>query len=203
MKRIILIGAFIETVELCEKCGYEIAGIVDSEAKDTYLGYPVLGNDEQFLERKEDYLDIPLVLVPDSPRVRELLYNKYKSAGFCFETIVSPNAIVSKSASIGEACLIQDGCNISAAVQMGAGVRVNTGANIMHECSVADFVTVAPNAVVLGRCELKDRVYIGANATVLPGHVAEEDAMVGAACVVTKDVPSGVVVIGNPMRRLR
>ncbi len=44
---------------------------------------------------------------------------------------------------------------------------------------------------------------IGSNATVLCGVTIGERAIVGAGSVVTQDVPDGVVVAGNPARKLR
>lgn len=44
---------------------------------------------------------------------------------------------------------------------------------------------------------------IGANATILCGITIGEGAMVGAGAVVTKDVPSRAVVVGNPARITR
>ena len=44
---------------------------------------------------------------------------------------------------------------------------------------------------------------IGANATLLPGLEIGEDALVAAGSVVTRDVPPGVVVAGNPARVVR
>jgi len=44
---------------------------------------------------------------------------------------------------------------------------------------------------------------IGANATLLPGVKIGEMALVGAGAVVTHDVPSGVVVVGNPARIIK
>ena len=200
MKSVILIGAFIETVELCEKCGYHIVGITDPHLKGNFLGYPIIGTDDEFILKKEQYENVSLVLVPDSPVVREKLFYKYKEIGFEFETIISPLATISKSATIGEGCVIADHCNVSAAVKLGYGVRLNTCANIMHDCVVNDFVTVAPNAVLLGRCKLASKSYIGANATLLPGCSVGELAVVGAAAVVTKDVSNDMVVVGNPAR---
>lgn len=47
------------------------------------------------------------------------------------------------------------------------------------------------------------RASIGSNATILCGVTIGEGALVGAGAVVTKDVPPGVVVAGNPARILR
>ncbi len=45
-----------------------------------------------------------------------------------------------------------------------------------------------------------DRVWLGMNATILKGVTIGEGAVVGAGAVVTKDVPPGVMVGGNPAR---
>ena len=44
---------------------------------------------------------------------------------------------------------------------------------------------------------------IGGGAVILPGLTIGERAMVGAGSVVTKSVPAGAVVVGNPARVLR
>ena len=41
---------------------------------------------------------------------------------------------------------------------------------------------------------------IGVNVTVLPGKTIEEDGMVAAGSVVTKDVQTALVVLGNPAK---
>lgn len=203
MKSVILIGAFSETIELCEKCGYTIEGIVDQNIQENYYGYPVLGTDHDLVAMKERYQRFPLVLVPDVPIVRERLYALYKDNGFRFETVISPNAIVSRSADIGEGSIVQDFCNVSAQSKIGRCVRINSCSNIMHESVIGDFATVAPSAVVLGRCIIGSGAYIGANATILPEHTVGKHAVVGAAAVVTKNVGDRQTVVGNPARDLK
>jgi maltose O-acetyltransferase len=43
-------------------------------------------------------------------------------------------------------------------------------------------------------------VWIGGGAIVLPGVTVGDDAVIGAGSVVTRDVPPGAVVVGNPAK---
>ena len=47
---------------------------------------------------------------------------------------------------------------------------------------------------------MKRKEWIGAGATILPGTCVGAHAIVGAASVVTKDVPDYAVVVGNPAK---
>lgn len=200
MEKVILIGYFIETVELCKKCGCDVIGIVDNEPK----GFcPYLGTDEEFIGKRLEYTDIPLVITPDKPEVREKIYKKYKRLGFVFKTLIAPEAVVSESAIVSEGCIIQSLCNISSNVFLDKCVRVNTGANIMHDGSIQAFSVVAPNAVLLGHVNVGTKSYVGANSTLLPNVNVGDNAIVGAGAVVTKDVCSNCVVVGVPARLLQ
>jgi maltose O-acetyltransferase len=48
-----------------------------------------------------------------------------------------------------------------------------------------------------------DNVWLGGGAIVLPGVSIGEHTVVGAGSVVTKDLPSGVLAVGNPARVVR
>jgi maltose O-acetyltransferase len=48
-----------------------------------------------------------------------------------------------------------------------------------------------------------DNVWLGGGAIVLPGVTIGADTVVGAGAVVTKDLPPGVVAVGNPARIVR
>lgn len=50
---------------------------------------------------------------------------------------------------------------------------------------------------------LKRNCWIGAGATILPGVTIGENSVVGAASVVTKDVPDNAIVVGNPARVIK
>ena len=48
-----------------------------------------------------------------------------------------------------------------------------------------------------------DNVWLGAGVIVLPGVTIGQDSVVGAGSVVTRDLPAGIVAVGNPARPLR
>jgi maltose O-acetyltransferase len=56
------------------------------------------------------------------------------------------------------------------------------------------------NYTRLGKVTIGNRVFVGASTLILPGVTIGSDIVIGAGSVVTRDVPSGVVVAGNPAR---
>ena len=50
---------------------------------------------------------------------------------------------------------------------------------------------------------LEDGVWLGGGVIVLPGVTIGAGTVVGAGAVVTRDLPPGVVAVGNPARVLR
>lgn len=59
-----------------------------------------------------------------------------------------------------------------------------------------------PNYDVFGMVEIGDYCYIGTNSLIMPGVKIGNGSMVAAGSVVTKSVPSNMVVGGNPARIL-
>lgn len=51
--------------------------------------------------------------------------------------------------------------------------------------------------------KIGNNVWIGAGVNVLPGVTIGDNSVIGAGAVVTKNIPSNVVAVGNPARVLR
>jgi maltose O-acetyltransferase len=47
---------------------------------------------------------------------------------------------------------------------------------------------------------LEDNVWVGSRTTILKGVTIGKDAVVAAGSVVTRDVPAGAIVAGNPAK---
>ncbi len=83
------------------------------------------------------------------------------------------------------------------ATMFGPNVVVATaGHPILPELRVQGYQYNAP--VHIGK-----NCWIGAGAVIVPGVIIGDDVVIGAGSVVTKDIPSGVVAVGNPCRVLR
>lgn len=59
---------------------------------------------------------------------------------------------------------------------------------------------IDPSFDAFGKVIIGDYVYIGANALILPGVTIGDHVLIAAGSVVTKSIPSGVVVAGNPSK---
>mgnify|MGYP002625309783 CR=1 FL=1 len=57
-----------------------------------------------------------------------------------------------------------------------------------------------PHFDTFGKIVIGDWVYIGNNSLIMPGVTIEDHVLVAAGSVVTKSVPAGMVVGGNPAR---
>ena len=69
-------------------------------------------------------------------------------------------------------------------------------------CSVTTNDKYMEYGAKLAGATIKKEARIGANSTILPGITIGEKAVVGSGAVVTKDVPDGAVVVGNPAQRI-
>lgn len=200
--KIILIGGFHETIELCLACKKKIVGIIDNTLKNKYFGYDIIGSDADAHELYKKYGDIPIIISVDEPLRRKKLVNYYSQAGFTFTKLLHPGAFISLSTNIGKGVVIHNGVSISVNAVIDDHVRLNTFANIMHDSQIGKFTTVAPNAVVLGRVKINEMCYIGANSTILNDRTIHANTVIGAGAVVTKDIDKSGTYIGVPAKRI-
>lgn len=114
---------------------------------------------------------------------------------------IQKNAVVGKNCKISTHTFICEGVHIEDDVFVGHNVTfINDiyprATNEDGQMQTEEDWEVIPTYVKKGAS-------IGSSATVLAGVTIGEKAMVGAGAVVTKDVPPGAVVAGNPAKVLR
>lgn len=98
--------------------------------------------------------------------------------------------------NIGATLLDNAPIRIGAEVMIGPNVQIYTAAHALDADERIQGVETALPVTI------EDRVWIGGGAILLPGVTIGREAIVGAGAVVTKDVPAGARVVGNPARVL-
>lgn len=111
-------------------------------------------------------------------------------------TAVRPNKV-----TIGKGCVVMNGCLMMSA----GGITIDDGAMIAanvqlvsnnHDPYKRQVITCKPVHICQG-------AWVGAGSTILPGVTVGKYAIVGAASVVTKDIPDYAVAVGNPAKVIK
>lgn len=104
--------------------------------------------------------------------------------------------------SIGEGVFLNFNCVILdvVAVTIGAGTQIGSCVQILtadhpRDPALRARMLESGKPISIGR-----NVWIGGGAIILPGVTVGDDAIIGAGSVVTRDVPAGATVVGNPAR---
>jgi len=147
------------------------------------------------------------VIAPDVKLGRDVLIYNFVNLYGCEigdETKVGTFVEIQKNARVGRRCKISSHTFICEAVTIEDEVFIGHGVTFIN-----DKIPRATNAQGELQTDtdwaaiptlVKRGASIGSGATIMCGVTIGERAVVGAGAVVTRDVPNGVTVIGNPAR---
>lgn len=166
-------------------------------------GHPIISIQE-FLKLDGDrYFN---VAVGDG-RARELMVRKVGTAAKVLP-IYAPQTVFLEGNRIGIGAVFCPNSMVTSNAEIGQFFQANIFSYVAHDCAIGDFVTFAPGVRCNGRVHIGDYAYIGTNAVIREGTPTKPlrigaSAIVGMGAVVTKDVPDGITVVGNPARPLQ
>jgi len=121
-------------------------------------------------------------------------------------------SVILEGAKIGSNCNINCHTFIENDVTIGNNCTLKSGVYLWDGIEIGNNVFIGPNATFTNdkhpvsqvrpekfmKTIIENNVSIGANSTILPGIVIKKNALIGAGCVVTKDIPENAIVAGNP-----
>lgn len=162
-------------------------------------------------------------LTRERHRARELtkMYNSLDADDY-----KTKNNIISELFSqVGRNCFIEQPfrCDYGSNISVGDNFYSNFNLVILDcaKIKIGNNVFIAPNVSLYGaghpidytlRNSLQeygfpiiigDNVWIGGSTVINPGVTIGDNVVIGSGSVVTKDIPSGVIAVGNPCRVLR
>lgn len=113
-------------------------------------------------------------------------------------------------------------CDYGYNIEVGEGFYANYNLSVLDcaKVTIGDHVLIGPNVCIttaghpihpLSRSKyeyafpitIENDVWIGANVVINPGVTIGAGSVIGSGSVVTRDIPAGVVAVGNPCRVLR
>ena len=136
----------------------------------------------------------------------------YSDVVFGSQCQTGHNVMIREKTFIGNHTAVGTSTVIEGNVIIGDNVSIQSQAFIPTNTKIGSNVFIGPNVVItndkypptgiggLVGATINDYAAIGANVTLLPGVTIGRAAVVAAGSVVTKDVPAGMMAIGNPAR---
>jgi UDP-2-acetamido-3-amino-2,3-dideoxy-glucuronate N-acetyltransferase len=116
--------------------------------------------------------------------------------------------VIGDNTEIGDETCVASFCDIGKNVVIGKNCNIQAHVTISNGCKIGNNVFIAPNSSLLNDRYpvsslltppiVRDNAVIGGGATILPGLTINEDSIIAAGSVVTKNVPKRVVVKGVP-----
>jgi len=149
----------------------------------------------------EKYVQIAIA----NSHVREKIAQRLEAENISLWSIQADNVVLMDQAEIAAGAALSPFVSITSNIKIGKCFHANLYSYVEHDCVIGDFVTFAPGVKCNGNIRIHDHAYIGAGAMIKQGTpdqplVIGAGAVVGMGAVVTKSVPAGATVVGNPAR---
>lgn len=135
-----------------------------------------------------------------------------KNVKFGKDVVVWNYVVIGDGTTVGENTRISSFCDIGKNVVIGKKCNIQAHVTISNGCKIGNNVFIGPNSSLLNDKfpwsgyitppVICDNVIVGGCAVILPKVMVGENSVIAAGSLVTKDVPSEVVVAGAPAKKM-
>jgi sugar O-acyltransferase (sialic acid O-acetyltransferase NeuD family) len=167
-------------------------------------GAPVIG----FQAWQDRYRGHPCAIAVGACGARRMLANKIIAAGGELLTAYPRGGTVSPHVQVADGTIIGQPAYVGPFTSFGSNVLQMPMSVVGHDVVIGDYCTLCSSTSIAGYVELEDEVFLGAGAIIMNGRPGKplrigKGAVIAAGAVVTKSVPPGVKMMGNPARQIR
>ena len=208
---VVLIGGGAQlsySIDIIEKQNlHTIVGIIDSikDIGTNLFNYKVLGKQEEIIKLIENYDIEGCIITIGDNWSRKIVYDQVSKIvpNINWPNAIHPSVIIGDRVKLGKGLLIMAGVIINPGAGLGDFVNCFTRCSIEHDCYLGDFSSISAGVVLGGKVKVGKLSAISLNATVFDRLSIGENTVVGAASLITKDLPDNVLVYGNPGKIIR
>ena len=200
-KKVILIGGGGHAkvlMEILNRLGVGVNFLVAPEVDHTSLLFSdieKLQDDEDILKfKKNEVILINGIGSLPGNFSRKKIFEKFRSTGYQFLTVISDQAIVSSHINLSQGVQVMPGVIINADVAIGENTIINSGAILEHDCQIGANNHIAPGAVLSGGVTTGHAVHIGTGAKIIQAIQIGEFSVVGAGVSLTRNLGSNKVI---------
>ena len=180
---------------------WDVRGFYDDQAPTTptVAGLPYLGTSADLNATSQP---LAVAVAVGSSAGRAAVVARLSSPQLTFPVLVHPRVALApqQRITLGEGCIIQQGCILTCDIVLGRFVLLNLGCTVGHDAGLGNFCSLMPHANVSGAAQLGAGTYLGTNATVIQGVRIGENTIVGAGAVAVRDLPANITAVGVPAR---
>jgi sugar O-acyltransferase (sialic acid O-acetyltransferase NeuD family) len=184
---------------------WDVLGFIDDDSSSwgkECCGVKVLGGQEVIKE----FPDVKILVVPGNPKdylKRQEIINRLETVNTHFATIIHPSVTVSQDSILGYNTIIMSNVVVSCGANIGNHCVILPNSVIAHDCIVGDYCCIGSNVTISGNVALGSNCYVGSGASMRDNIKIGENTLIGLGSNVISNFASGVVVAGNPAKRLR
>lgn len=179
---------------------FEIVFIDDGSDLNTLFGCEVLSYKEFLFKKYDEYF---VVIAIADAKIREALTKKCLTDNIKMLNVEASNIVRLENVNIEDGYVLSPFVTLTSDIKIGKSFHANLYSYVAHDCTIGDYVTFAPCVKCNGNVVIENNVYIGAGAIIKQGKpnkplLIGKGAVVQAGSFVTRNVPAGITVFGNP-----
>tara|TARA_Y100001968_G_scaffold317147_1_gene345786 strand:+ start:5128 stop:5775 length:648 start_codon:yes stop_codon:yes gene_type:complete len=157
-----------------------------------------IGSIQDFIAKKDDEIYMAI----SNPITKKSVYQLLKSRDVFFSSYIHPTSLISRSAKIGEGCILFPYSICSENSNLEKLISINVHSSIGHDTKISSFCTISSHVDLMGRAEIKEQVFLGSGARVLPKVKIEEKCIIGAGATIIKSLKAEKTAYTTPAKLL-